>query len=88
MSDDKELIEIVAKAMVLTDDWQAFERRHPNDAYYLMMKARRAVDAMRAYDREQRAKIDAALAPKGDPDDYRDPHLVTRMTGGPGIKEG
>jgi hypothetical protein len=39
-------------------------------------------------DREQRAKIDAALAPKGDPDDYRDLHFVTRMDRAPGIREG
>ena len=48
-----------------------------------------AIDGVRAYDREQRAKIDASLAPVHNPDDYRDPlTLVTRMDRAPGIREG
>ncbi len=90
MSNDKELIERVKIAMILYN---------PNDDM-----ASLAIAAVRAYDREQRAKIDEALArhnearhggmnmyveTRRDPDDYRDPFsLVTRMARGPGITEG
>ncbi len=80
MSDDRELIERVA--MALARDNHALIDMYSDDA-------ERAIAAMRAFDREQRAKIDEFMAPKGDPDDYRDPlTLVTRMDRAPGIMEG
>ncbi len=143
MSDDAELIERVAEAMfhVVEADLLPSDI-HSRFGPQFTAHARFAVAAVRAYDREQRAKSDAALAPKSsivdpetglitppwrqfftqpnvyhqqapssialsadvtdwtppvdagsfvvvDPDDYRDPFaMVTRMSGGPGIKDG
>lgn len=111
MTHDDELIERVAKAtwdeMALRHAWQMTweqARQYPIHRNAEWSRAALAIDTVRTYDREQRAKIDEALArhnearhggmnmyveTRRDPDDYRDPFsLVTRMARGPGITEG
>lgn len=114
MSDDKELIErLVSQSYAIAQardvrgtaiEESVFRLRHPDVWKRTVEDAEAFLKTVRAYDREQRAKIDEALArhnearhggmnmyveTRRDPDDYRDPFsLVTRMARGPGITEG
>lgn len=79
MTHDEELIERVAKAtwdeMALRHAWQMTweqARQYPIHRNAEWSRAALAIDTVRTYDREQRAKIDAAIAPVSNPDDYRD----------------
>lgn len=80
MTHDKELIERAAKS--LHCEWMPeegqFEQNSEEYRNSFRQAASRLLDVVRSYDREQRAKIDAAIAPVSNPDDYRD--LPAAMT--------
>ncbi len=82
MTSDEELIEKIT-ALIMSNDYGAGDDSWESNK----AKAKDILAAVRAHDREERAKIDESLVPKGDPDDYRDLHLVTRMEHGPGLRE-
>lgn len=73
-----EMTEFVAAWTENEPDWATYKTKCPNAAHRAEIHAVNAIRAVRQWDREQRAKLDASLAPVSDPDDYRD--LPTSMT--------